>query len=163
MAPHKKRLSVKDLARRVTGFSTPFGGISWKASASERDEVRALLKDRRALFNPYDLEVESQVDQSVDTIRSLCTEAIAALPDESPGVGHIRAIRAACRRFLDSDWQRNRFSMHHGRPGSAFLVALGELRAAVGVQVAALALHYKIELEDELASIIPPEDTDGTK
>jgi hypothetical protein len=51
--------------------------------------------------------------------------------------------------------------MHYGRPEGAFFTALGELRATVGAQVAILAIHYKIDLEADLASIVPPEDIDG--
>jgi hypothetical protein len=39
-----------------------------------------------------------------------------------------------------------------------FFVALGELRATFGVQIAALAVAYGIDVEDELASILPVED-----
>jgi hypothetical protein len=55
--PHKgkKTLGLRDLARRITGFSTPFFGVSWNPPAAERDTVRGFLtflEDRRVLFNP---------------------------------------------------------------------------------------------------------------
>ena len=43
---------------------------------------------------------------------------------------------------------------------AGFFTALGELRAGVGAQIAILAVLYKIELEKELASILPAEDKD---
>jgi hypothetical protein len=40
--PHP-RLSLSDLARRITGFSTPFFGVSWDPPVAERDTVRGFL------------------------------------------------------------------------------------------------------------------------
>jgi hypothetical protein len=48
-----------------------------------------------------------------------------------------------------------------GYPGggdSGFFVALGELRATVGMQVANLAVTYGLTVDDDLASILPAED-----
>ena len=42
-----------------------------------------------------------------------------------------------------------------------FFAALGELRATVGAQVGILAALYEIELEAELAALLPAEDKDG--
>lgn len=74
-------------------------------------------------------------------------------------------MRAACRRFLTEpppdfrnlSWNRypeGRAGVHHdGSPG--FFVALGELRAAFGTQLAILATGYGLDLEAELAAILP--------
>ncbi len=71
-------------------------------------------------------------------------------------------IRAACRTFLDQPHAdfRNLYPRDLGldRYGAGFFTALGELRARVGVQIAILAVRYEIELEAELASIVPLED-----
>ena len=37
-------------------------------------------------------------------------------------------------------------------------MALGELRARVGVQIAILSVRYQVEIEAELAAIVPLED-----
>lgn len=37
------------------------------------------------------------------------------------------------------------------------MLALGELRAHFGLQIAFLAIEYGIDLEDQLAQIVPPE------
>lgn len=68
MPPKSKQLTLSNLARRITGFSTPFFGVSWNPPAAERDTVRAILtflEDRRVLFNPYHIEVEYEVRQSI--------------------------------------------------------------------------------------------------
>ena len=42
--------------------------------------------------------------------------------------------------------------------GPAFFVALGELRATFGIHIAALAYQFDIDVESDLASILPSED-----
>jgi hypothetical protein len=166
MKARKRRLKIADLARRITGFSTPIVGVSWNPPAADRDTVRtflAFLEDRRVLFNPFHLEVEYQVQQSILQIREQCTKAIGVLPDNSHAIASLRGIRAACRRFLDEPLTHSRrFHQRdfYGPEGPEFFTALGEFRATVGAHVASLAVLYKIELEPELASIAPAEDTD---
>jgi hypothetical protein len=49
----KVTLKGKQIAKRLTGISTPIGGISWTPPVDERDVAKKLLvflEDRRALF-----------------------------------------------------------------------------------------------------------------
>jgi hypothetical protein len=90
---------------------------------------------------------------------------LSALPEQSRAVAPLRAIRAARRRFLDEprDDFRNLYMRDFGdfRDRAGFFIALGELRATVGAQLAILAVLYKIELEAELATIVPAEDDEA--
>jgi len=63
-------------------------------------------------------------------------------------------MRAACRKFLN---KVQRPSRERYRLGSDFIDALGELRALFGIHVARLACAYDIDVEKDLASILPPE------
>jgi hypothetical protein len=161
----RRRLSLTELARRITGFSTPFFGIQWTPPSAERDVVRgfiSFLEDRRVLFVPYHLEVDGEVERSVHEIRRQCTQTLTALPEQSRASPSLRAIRAVCRRFLDeprADF-RNLYIRDFGdfRDKAGFFTALGELRATIGAHVAILAVLYKIEIEAELATIVPAED-----
>jgi uncharacterized protein DUF6650 len=121
----------------------------------------AFLEDRRVLFNPFHLEVEYQVKQSILEIRTECTQAIGKLSDNSPAIASLKGIRAACRRFLDEPLTAGRHFHQrdfHGPESPEFFTALGEFRATVGALIANLAVLYKLDLEPELASIIPAED-----
>lgn len=157
-----------DAARRITGISTPLGGIQWEYAVPEREHVRALitfLEDRRALYVPVHVEVLGQVTASVQAIRGKLTESLEKLPEASNAAAPIRAMRAACRKFLTEphpefrnlswshypEWRRD--SRCEASPG--FFVALGELRAAVGAQLAVLVAGYGLDLEPELAAILP--------
>lgn len=165
----KGRIAAKSLALRLTGFSLPFFGVQWTPPADERDIVRGLLtalEDRRVLFVPHHLEVVSHVTSSVLQIREILTKTLQALPETSRAAGSIRAMRAACRRFLEEPAPdfRNLVQWHGPRhrddeEGSpSFFVALGELRATFGTHIAALAYQYGLDIEPDLSSILPSVD-----
>lgn len=165
----KGKIAAKSLARRLTGFSLPFFGVQWTPPTDEREIIRRFLtalEDRRVLFVPYHLEVVSQVTSSVLQTRELLTQTLQTLPETARAAGAVRAMRAACRRFLEEPhpdfrnlppWHgRGRFDDEDGSP--PFFVALGELRATFGTHIAALAYQYGIDVEGELASILPAPD-----
>lgn len=153
-----------ETARRITGISAPFGlgGIQWAdPGPSEREQLRrfiVFLEDRRVLYNPAFLEVRSQVDQSIHEIRKECTEALRQLGEKAFAVVPLRAIREACRRFHDDSnlefrhldpWPRR------GDTDAGFFIALGGFRATVGQHVALLAAHYDLDIEGDLAEVLP--------
>lgn len=151
-----------ETARRITGISLPFGGLQWAdPGPTEGELVRRFLiflEDRRVLYNPFQLEVESQVERSIHEIREECTRTLQNLGAGSFASTAIRAIREACRRFHDEQQMEfphfdGMWNGHRGQPG--FFVALGAFRAQVGYQIALLAGHYGIDVEGDLASILP--------
>lgn len=159
--------SLRGTKVRFKGASMLGFGTSWDISNAERDEVRkmlAFLEDRRVLYVPHNLEVPGEVERSVQEIRKRCTDALGIVSERSPSLKAIRAMRAACRRFLEEPHAdfRNYQSRDHGRfqDQLGFFAALGELRSRIGIQIAALASWYEIEIEPELASILPPDDID---
>ena len=170
----KLKIKAMSLMSRLSGLSLPVigGGIQWTPTESEREIVRkllAFLEDRRVLYVDYRLEVEHEVTDSVKQIRDELTKGLQDLPAESKSAGPIRAMRAACRKFLTEPHPNFRNLMRHGYgprhhmdmdgdPG--FFVALGELRATFGIQIAALAFTHDIDVERELASILPAEERD---
>jgi len=105
-------------------------------------------------------EVRSQVDHSIHEIRRECTEALRQLGEHAFGTIPIRSIREAGRRFHDDAnlefrlivdvWPHRRREIDAG-----FLIALGEFRATVGQQVALLAGHYDLDIEGDLATVLP--------
>lgn len=156
-------------ARKITGISSPLGGIQWADPGPADGEIVRkfilFLEDRRVLYNAMEMEIVEQVGNSIHDIRRECTEALQTLPTRAFAVNPIRVIRAACRRFHDDQIQWPEF--FDGRwllpsGGSpAFFLALGSFRATVGQQVALLAAHYDIDVEGDLASVLPIVDVDG--
>ena len=124
------KVRAKDIVRRITGVPTPIGGIQWEPPEDERKITRAFvtfLEDRRVLFNPFHLEIEHQVIDSLIKIRETATGTLRELPEGSKAVGPIKAIRAACRRFLDEphvDFHHLQRRWHRGYPGEGLCMTV---------------------------------------
>ena len=158
----------REIGSRITGFSVPFFGVSWDPPAAEGTVARRViqfLEDRRVLYNPYHLEVPDQCVDSVVEIRKFITAELGNLKPDSELVPHLRAIRATCRKFLDDvDLDRGRTRpprLYHGYGDVEFFVALGEFRGAISPNVAAIAVRYGIDIEGDLAKILPVGDDEG--
>jgi len=151
------KIPFKQIAKNLTGFSTPIFGVSWNPPKTERAIVRKLLiflEDRRVLYVPYDFEMPAYVDQSIIEIRKRLTDDLELLDEKSEISGHLRAMRAACRKFLAQPAKRY-LRMHN----EEFFAALGELRAIFGIHIGQLAVKYGIDLEQELVAILPIPDS----
>jgi hypothetical protein len=160
-------MEFREIASRFTGFSTPVFGASWNPPEPERAIARrviAFLEDRRVLYNPYHIEIDDQVTHSVVDIRRFLTDEIGALDVQSELNAHLRAIRAACRRYLDETGpgsHRLDLPPWRGPFEFGFFLQLGELRAAVGEHVAAIAVMYGLDVEGDLADVLPALDAAG--
>jgi hypothetical protein len=154
------RITFKKIAKSLTGISTPVFGVSWTPPESDREVVRRLVlffEDRRALYNPFDLETPHWVIESVLEIRKRLTETIVSVDRASDIAPHLRAMRAACRKFMDEAEKKKRG--RHPRYGfEDIFAALGEMRAILGIHIGQLCVKYRIDIEGELSSILPIED-----
>jgi hypothetical protein len=151
MPAKKKLLKYQEIATRVSGLQ-PWG-VEWVPPEPDRKIVRDVLtffEDRRVLYNPCAWELADEVMQSVLRIRDVLTDAIQRLGEDSNAAPAMRAMRAACREYLDDSRQRYSHDLSIG---------LGRLRALFGTQIAFLAYVYRVDLEEDLASIIPPQFT----
>jgi hypothetical protein len=154
-------MNYKEILGRLTGISVPVFGVSWnppKPEVAIARKVIAYLEDRRLLYNPFHLEVlDFCVDSALD-IRKFLTDQIGELDTNSKLAEHLRAIRLACRHFLNQCGTRNGrpIRYHFGGPREAeFFMALGELRAVIGVHIAAIAVMHGLPIEGDLATILP--------
>lgn len=154
-------MKYKEVLSRITGFSVPVFGVSWNPPQPEiaiARKVLAFLEDRRVLYNPYHLEVADQCIRSVIEMRRFLTEVVGQLPSDSKLAEHLRGIRAACRTFLNetSPGSGRVLRPHWSGPfESSFFMSLGELRARIGLHVAAVAVMHGLDVEGELASVLP--------
>lgn len=158
-------MRVRDVLKRINGIDTPLGGISWEPPSTEVATARAVLtylEDRRVLYNPTELEVPSHCVESVIEIRERLT---VALHDSNPNgelAKNLRAMRAACRKFFDDldgdhDYDRDFRYWPRNFDSWVFLSALGELRGVFGIHVAQIAAKFGLNVEDQLARILPAE------
>jgi hypothetical protein len=109
--------------------------------------------------------------QSVLDIRRYLTAELQSLHSSSDLSGSLRALRAACRKFMDATGARSdimRNGMHRGHWASwEFNGALGEMRGVFGIHLARIAAAHGLDVEGDLAGILPgipgDEDPEGAE
>ncbi|MHC4171608.1 MAG: DUF6650 family protein [Planctomycetota bacterium] len=152
------KIKGRELGTRLIGLSTPAGGISWKPPVDERGKAQQLLvylAGQRALHYPYDREIGSFIVQSILDTRERLTRDIEALSMDSLLRKILRAMQAACRKFLDENQSP---SSGYGGPYEAQLYCtLGELRALLGIHIARIAYVYDLDMDACLGDVLPPE------
>ena len=161
-------MKFSEIANRLTGISTPLGGVAWQATELEVSAARrvvSFLEDRRVLYAPDELEVPSHCVHSVMDIRRFLSSELGKLDAGSDFAASLRAMRAAGHKFLDRVGVDGRevllYANNHGHWASwTFYSALGEMRGTFGVHLARIAAQFKLDVEDKLAVILPAKDED---
>ncbi|MDQ2830778.1 MAG: hypothetical protein M3Y74_17240 [Chloroflexota bacterium] len=116
------------------------------------------------------MEAPDHCIQSVLAIRAFVTEQLSSLDPGHDLAPPLRAQRAACRKFLDQmQGVRGRPLALPTAPSTigrmdaydawVFCGALGEMRGVIGVHVAQIAARYRLDIDDELAAILPAGDS----
>jgi len=160
------KVSFRSIALNITGISTPVFGVSWNPPADKRKVAQrliAFLEDRRALYQPYHLEHGPWVTDSILEIRRELTDLLQTAPQDDTLVEPLRAMRAACRKYLDAvDPHTHRIG--HAYHGELFFAsALGELRGVFGLHLARICVAFGVDVEPELASMFPTADKENKK
>lgn len=156
-------MKFKEIMSRITGLSVPVFGLQWNPPETECSVARrviAFLEDRRVLYVPSEMEIPHHCVESVIRIREFLSIELGKLDHDSEVSKSLRAMRAACRKFLctvEADQGRIiQFGASHGHYASwIFNGAVGELRGVFGIHIAALAASHGLDVEDDLASILP--------
>lgn len=159
-------MNFRELLNRITGFSCPIFGLQWNPSDAEcvvAKRVITYLEDRRVLYWPSELEMPEHCVHSVISIREFLTAEIQNLGSRGRLVEALRAMLAACRKFLTTvqadDRRIIRFGAERGHYASwIFNSALGELRGVFGIHVLQIAVIHGLDVEDDLAKILPADD-----
>ena len=162
-------MNFRELLNRITGISCPVFGIQWNPPQAEclvAKRVVTYLEDRRVLYSPSELETPSHCVHSVISIREFLTAELQNLDSISRLAEALRAMRAACRKFLTQvqadDRRVIQFAAERGHYASwVFDSALGELRGVFGVHVLQVAVAHGLDVEDDLAAILPEEAQEG--
>lgn len=166
MRAKRARVQSQSLASRLAGVSMLGFGVSWKAPEPERLVVRDVitsLEDKRALYSQAVWEEPSHVVQSLFKIRDDLTNGLKRVGDNSPAKDSLRIMRACCRDFLTltsaKSYEQDRGMMRgdHMWEQEQFFVELGKLRSVFGQQLAILGYLYGVDIEESLATILPPE------
>ena len=125
--------------------------------------VLTFLEDRRLLFGLRHVEDEYHCLRSAMEIRATLTDVLSTATTSREVKHSLKIMRAACRAFIEAAGPDAENFQHRDSYGiDTFSVSLGELRATMGLQVGMLAEQAKVEIEEELASIVisPLDDPD---
>ena len=160
---------AKKLAKRVTGFSTPLGGVSWQIPEDNTsNEIRRLLtfiEDRRIFHIVEDkiravrgshIKRPQYVSDSVQQVRNQITECLKSMQFPERTHKSLEAMRGACREFLDSPMIRDTVSTlpSRGREPVSMSEAVGRFRTKMGIEIAKLCADYEIDVEEALVPLV---------
>lgn len=151
-------MDYKSILGRINGVSTPIFGISWNPENTEKDMVRNLiifLEDRRVLLYEEEREGADHCRVSVEKIRETITEFLQEFHTDESLVKQVRKFRTACRKFCDKVGAIDFSQEPQPVQRSILNTELSALRKVAGITVGSLAISYGLDVEDELAAIIP--------
>lgn len=146
---------------RPTGVGAFGFSLNWEKVPGDEHVARRVvtfLEDRRLLFGERHVEDELHCVHSAIEIRRFLTEELTKAKPGRSLAESLRAIRTSMRAFVDAAGPDARnFRYHHGHMTDRFSLALGELRSLVGLHLAVIADQYGIDVEPDLAQILPPD------
>jgi hypothetical protein len=151
-------VEYKKIFKNITGVSTPIFEVQWKPpsiDSSVAREIVVFLEDRRVLYGSVEHEGADYCRQSVEEIRTMLTSKIPLLTSNKDIQRLLRSLRSQCRKFCDEVGSRSFPNLEGPVQKSILKRELQELRKICGKVVGSLAVSYGIDVEDELASIIP--------
>lgn len=97
--------------------------------------------------------------KSVTEIKNYLTNELQQIDEKSELNSYVRAMRNTCNKFLTKCPDRKEFQYYACQTGNIdnwiFTSAIGELRGVFGVMIGQIAKAYGIDIENDLAQIIP--------
>lgn len=155
-------MKFTELANKLTGISCPIFGISWNPTDTQRSIARRIiifLEARRVLFGDYGDEALCQCIESVTKIKEYLSSELPAIDDNSELSTYIRSMRKSCNKFLSCFPQNKQDKCRYCKEGNQeywyFVSTIGELRGVFGIMIGQIAKAYGLDVEDDLARIIP--------
>jgi hypothetical protein len=137
--------------------------VTWEMTKPNKEiaqKVIRCLEDRRLLFGPRGEHPNDPVYclKSAQQLRDYLGEQFQTGEPGKRLAQAIQEMRRACRRFIDRAGPQ---AVNFQQDRDSFLVAASELRTTFGFYVAALASKYGLTVDDDLASILPPQAEPG--
>ncbi len=151
--------------------------ISLQEEYSKAVKIVRYMEDRRPLYTPFTIESPFDCKHSINLIRMYLTDSMGNISSDTKLFKFMKDMRFACRVFLNKCETLNLLKMRKYGFGTPydhdsqdpknqiiekqeieFYNALEELRNTFGIIVAEISKAYKIDIEDDLASILPPKD-----
>lgn len=151
-------MKFKQILASITGLSCPVFGIQWQPITTEKRLARDLLReleDKRVLYRPEDMEGANHCVSSIINLRESLTVYMQRVETDSPLYKQIQKLRRASRAFCDIIGSPKFDAAPFPMQKSLLSRELGKLRLVAGSAIAAISISYGLDVEDELASILP--------
>lgn len=149
------------MSYQSTGVGAFGFSLNWEKVPGDKEVARRVvtfLEDRRLLFGDRHCEDELHCVRSAIEIRQFLTDELAKAKPGKSLEQSLRAMRIAMRAFVEAAGPNAvKFGYHHGHMTDPFSLALGELRSLVGLHLEVIANQYGIDIEPDLAQILPPD------
>jgi hypothetical protein len=152
----------QDIAGRFNNVGVCGVSVGWVPPVPEINIARKAiryLEDRRMLFNDCCTEEPIHCVKSALEIREFLTTLLGEVDDKSMLRTHLSLIRRACRKFLDRtqgfQYNDHRWRQEFSMAGQVFFVQLGEVRSIIGLQVALISVGWRVDVEGDLARVLP--------
>lgn len=155
-------MKFSEILNRLTGISCPIFGVSWNPTETQRTIARRIiifLEAKRVLYADFGDEAVCHCVDSALEIKNFLTNELPNIDEASELYSYVRAMRTATNKFLGRFPKGKQKRCVMCRGGSIenwiFISAVGELRGVFGIMVGQISKAYGIDVEDELAQIIP--------
>lgn len=156
-------MKFKEICNRITGISCPIFGVSWNPTKSDIESAKNIiifLEPRRVLYTPSEMEMPEHCISSVIEIKNFLTQQMMNIKQDTELYKYASAMRLSCNKFLNKCNVRkhdvNQYGGNWGHWSSwYFASALGEMRGVFGIMIMQIASSYGLDVEEDLASIIP--------
>ena len=154
-------MKFKEMLHRLNGVS--WIGLQWNATepqAAIARRVVAFLEARRVLYAPGMLEDPHHCVTSVLEIKNFLTDEIGKFSKRTKLSDVLRSLRGECNEFLtlsrELEARTGQLGWERGHYGNwIFYGALGKMRGVFGIGLAKIVGIYKLDVEDDLANILP--------
>jgi hypothetical protein len=152
--------SILDFLKRISGISTPVGGLQWDNRPDERDIIYEMLQslgDRRLIRHYHGGFEYKAVVRSCEIIRQDITNALKKMRPESKVRSSLEEMRLVFHLFqtlVEERYPNERFSYEgegEASPCEDVLEALYALRRFVGARLSQLSSAYGIPLSQEMS------------
>lgn len=151
-------MKFQEILARITGVSVPIFGIQWQPMTPQVKVARDLmreLEDKRVLYRPEEMEGGQYCVHSVMDMRKTLTTSMQQVETDSPLYKQLQKIRRGCRDFCDVVGSPRFDAAPFPVQRSLLSRELTRFRQTTGASIGAIAIAYGLDVEDELASIIP--------
>ena len=143
---------------RITGVSTPIGGISWEFTETKKKGIKDLflfLESKRILVNPKEMEVKEWSEQSVIEIKNKLVSIATEYEYSQNTMECFKMMIDTCNIFLDNMHQVNISGIiYKNQKGdwihSGYASSMKEFRKSFKYNIQRLSEEYQLTFSKEI-------------